>query len=145
MKTPTDVKTECSTRRGQCTPVALDVLTVESMMRPEGKAWAKNNLQWGTLNTQIWLLWNSRVQSVLCVFQDCSLQIHNSYSVHRGINAHPPLSIEDAVGLIIVNGKQLPFLLVLLVSCSLLVDPDPSEQIMDPCIRRKKLCGWFLF
>ena len=40
-------------------------------------------------------------------FQACSLQIHNAYSVHRGVTAHPPLSTEDAVGLIIVNGMPL--------------------------------------
>ncbi|KAL8622054.1 hypothetical protein ACOMHN_056539 [Nucella lapillus] len=33
----------------------------------------------------------------------CSLQIHNSYSIHRGVKAHVPLSYKDAVGLIIVS------------------------------------------
>ncbi|XP_070193615.1 sortilin-like isoform X2 [Littorina saxatilis] len=35
--------------------------------------------------------------------KECSLQIHNTYSLHRGVNAHPPMSADDAIGLIIVN------------------------------------------
>ncbi|XP_076469202.1 sortilin-like [Babylonia areolata] len=35
--------------------------------------------------------------------EECSLQIHNSYSIHRGVKAHPPYSTKDAIGLIIAN------------------------------------------
>ncbi|XP_025108123.1 sortilin-like [Pomacea canaliculata] len=35
--------------------------------------------------------------------EKCTLQIHNAYSIHRGVTAHPPLSQEDAVGIILVN------------------------------------------
>lgn len=35
----------------------------------------------------------------------CFLQIHNSYSLHRNIRAFPPSSVEDAVGLILVNAQ----------------------------------------
>ena len=40
-------------------------------------------------------------------FQPCYLQIHNMYSIARQIVAQPPLSIENAVGLIMVHGKEI--------------------------------------
>ena len=42
----------------------------------------------------------------LCMFQPCHLQIHGSYSLLRGIQAEPPLSVESAKGIILVHGKQ---------------------------------------
>ncbi|CAG5136712.1 unnamed protein product, partial [Candidula unifasciata] len=33
----------------------------------------------------------------------CYLQIHNAYSIHRGINARPPLSQKGAYGLVLVH------------------------------------------
>lgn len=36
--------------------------------------------------------------------QKCSLHIHNAYSRARGIRANPPLSVSNAVGIILVHG-----------------------------------------
>ena len=39
-----------------------------------------------------------------CVLQACYLQIHNMYSVQHGVRAAPPMSVENAVGIILVHG-----------------------------------------
>lgn len=40
--------------------------------------------------------------------QACHLQIHNAYSIKRGIKAKPPLSFPNAKGIILAHGWSLP-------------------------------------
>jgi len=59
-----------------------------------------------------------RPDGVTCLDEtnECYLQIHNQYSIKRGIAANPPLSVSNAVGIILAHGQ--------IASALQMTDPD---------------------